>query len=118
MGKKLISSTACLLILVACESDQVGTIKVKNDSGHVVQSLKVDVCDSQFEKYELPNQSQVEFKYDANCEGHYTIAVEWDKGAFLNKKLGYVTPHIDSNQTIVVGPHSISIDETKLTDNQ
>jgi hypothetical protein len=47
--------------------------------------------------------------FTANCEGHYTITVEFQSGRTLRKETGYVTTGVGFEDTISVDDQAIEL---------
>jgi hypothetical protein len=101
------------LALVGCLSGcgpSTGTVSVTNKSNEVISRSTLGACGRMFEIVNLPPAETRIFTYPVNCEGEFSIQVEFKSGRSFQTHDGYITNGVDMRHDISVTDSGIEIE--------
>lgn len=93
--------SAILVTSLACAPNK-GTVSVTNKSSEMITRAIVVICGQTLEISNLDPSKTKSMSYRIECEGHYSVNVEFRSGRHLEKNVGYVTSGFDMHHEIVV----------------
>lgn len=89
--------------------DRVAHYAVVNKSGEMIVRAVVSVCGQKVEFESIPQNDSVTAKYEANCEGYYTVEVEFQSGRKFRQDEGYVRPDVDFGDVITIAASGVTV---------
>ena len=78
-------------VMISCSSENSATVHVLNDSGQLIEKLKIDVFGKSQTISSLKNGESTTLMYHNLSDSHFTLNGELEDGSRIAGDFGYVT---------------------------
>ena len=78
-------------VMISCSSENSATVHVLNDSGQLIEKLKIDMIGKSQSISNLKNGESITLTYHNLSDSHYTLNAELEDGSRIVGDFGYVT---------------------------
>jgi len=107
--KRAVVGLACCCVVAGCDTGN-NSVVIKNGSDQVVRSVEVKIGRSVHSLSQVdPGDTRTIVFRTTHAEAAYDCTVWFEGGSQLRDSLGYVTPGLDTGDTIVIGEHELRL---------